>query len=385
MKLDFMERIARQHTAASAINDFSFNLYSQVTRTDNLFFSPFSVYAALDVVHLGTSGKTADEIDRVLRLPSFSHGATAEISLGEDTDTANHLFLNNSLWAQKDQPFRESFLREIQQACNAHLGEVDFVGGPEEARKTINVFAKDKTGGKIDNLIPQGGVDALTRLVLTNTIYFRADWRHKFDPADTADAPFRLADGSKIEVPTMHLEEEFPAVKTDLFWAIELSYEPISMAMQIFVPRRVSDMEWLEHEMLRIGPTSRRLGMQWRRVTLSLPRFRLESSLLLANPLRELWIKSVFDRDRADFSAMTPAPGYWIQEMIHRAFIDVNEEGTEAAGATATMLTGGCPPPAPPLTLKIDRPFLLTICARPTLGGEDVVLFQGRVMNPVVG
>jgi len=384
-----MERSARakcerqQRVASDAVNQFSLHLYrASASETGNIFFSPYSIHAAMSMAWNGAAGQTAAQMADVLHWPAELRGnGSSEDALVDSaglTDTLRQLAVANAMWAQSGHPFHEAFVRQ----AGASFYELDFARAAEQSRQQINDWVARQTLNRIRDLVPAGSVNELTRLVLTNTIYFKADWRKKFDPDNTADASFHLADGSTLRVPMMHQTDNFSAFDEPRFVGIELHYARPGLSMQLFVPRRIGDLDWLEETILAAGPESWQRQMHRRHVDLSLPRFRLETSLGLGGTLRAMGMTAAFDPITADFSAMTPDSGYSISEVIHRAVVDVNEQGTEAAGATAAVLMTGCEVNNKPLRIKFDRPFVFTICGESMYCSSRTVLFMGRVMCP---
>jgi serpin B len=376
------ERQVRYKKASEAINAFAAELYQRVAADEgNLFISPFSVHAALNLALAGAGGETALQMAKVLRWPADPQVPSASAIVldqifdrGEDPQ---QLVTTNALWAQAGLRLHP----RAAQLPDGGLRRVDFAGASEEARQAINAWVASQTAGKISDLIGAGMVDALTRLILTNATYFKADWREKFDPDDTADAPFHLADGTNRRVPMMHQVEDFRAIEHERYWAVNLLYEGFHMSMQLFVPRRIEDLPWLENTVLARHHEEWQQDMEWRHVNLKLPRFRLETSQGIGKVLAGMEMQNAFDETKADFSGLTPDP-FWLSGVIHQAYVDVNEEGTEAAGATAAVLCAGIGGEYEPLVVTVDRPFLFTISGHSSYLLGEPLLFIGRVWDP---
>jgi serpin B len=380
MNADYKLRRDRYRRAADAINRFALDLYGRVTSpNENSFVSPISVHAALSLALNSAHGETANELAHVLHWsaePTLDSASTIVMKAIFSEDDALKLVIANAIWAHEGLQINECFADK--HATDLH--RVDFANAADRARATINAWVARHTAGKIPAIIGPGGIDALTRFILTNAVYFRADWRKKFDPTDTNDHPFHCADGTTVSVPMMHQVEE--AIEHDRFWAVNLWYESFRMHMQVFVPRKPDDLPWLEKRVLGRSPDGWQRAMHWRRVDLTLPRFQIKSTFELGHTLEEMGLKRAFDRTTADFSRLTD-DAVWLSNVIHKTYVDVNEEGTEAAGATAAMLVGGCGGEYAPLVVKADRPFLFTICGSSDLDFRgQPMFFMGRVVNP---
>jgi serpin B len=233
-----------------------------------------------------------------------------------------------------------------------------------------------------------GSLNELTSLILTNAVYFDAGWEKKFDLADTQTAAFHLATGGRVDVPMMHRTITAAAVEEDRFAMVQLPYEGGRASMQIYLPREACDIPWLEQTFLTRGPDHWQREMSPHSVTLSLPRFRLKATLALGKILRDMGMPDAFSSASADFSGLASptdgpsGPAFFLSEVIHKTFVDVDEKGTRAAAATASTLTTGLAASPPPLVLNVDHPFLFTICVNSPLYRAPAMLFVGRVMDP---
>jgi serpin B len=376
-------RLKRYQAAVAAVNSFTADLYVDVaSKTDgNRLLSPLSIHAALNLAFAGARGETAKQMGKVLRLPpdsphsSFANDVVDEIFHPEKA--VAQLVVANALWAQAGLHLQPRFAKETA----GFLHQVDFVASCEKARQSINAWVANQTANKIRDLLGPGSLSDLTRLILTNAIYFKADWREKFEPGLTVDRPFYLANGSAISVPTMCQTADFRVCQHERFTAISFWYEGFRLSMQVFVPRQEAHLPPVASTVLAKSPDHWQREMQWRRVDLTLPRFRFETSVTLGATLASMGMPQPFDREAADFSGITPDE-FWLSEVIHKTYVDVNEEGTEAAGATAAILCGGIGADYEPLVLKVDRPFFFTICGHPEVGDSTVLLFVGQVADP---
>jgi serpin B len=367
---------------------FAFELYQALKGNEgNIFYSPYSISVALAMTYAGARGDTAQEMADTLdflleqeRLhPAFNWldaelASRGEGAQGKDSE-GFRLNVVNAIWGQKDYSFLPTFLDVLAENYGAGLRILDFISETEKSRVTINDWVSDQTEGRIKDLIPQGAIDALTRLVLTNAIYFNAAWEYPFDEDMTANGPFYLLDGGQVSVPMMKQTESFGYTEGEGYQAIELLYDGDELSMVILLPTS-GNFESFE-EGLEVQQVSDIIGdLQFREVALTMPRFEFESEFSLKDTLEDMGMPTAFS-GAADFSGMTGSPDLSISEVIHKAFVSVDEEGTEAAAATAVIM-GETAMPAEPAEVTIDRPFIFLIRDIET----GAVLFVGRVMNP---
>ncbi len=379
-------------------NKFALELFAKLQSTKgNLFFSPYSISTALAMAHAGARNETESQMAGVLHFP---------VSLNRRIDSSSKFLLDrqqfalsfgniikdlndrgqkggytltvaNALWGQKGYGFLEEFLKLIESSYDGRLNEVDFVKAAETARETINTWVEKKTNGKIRNLISQGVLDSMTRLVLTNAIYFKGNWARQFEEKRTKDAPFTLAGGQKIDVATMYKKAEFGYMETDTFQTLELPYVDEELSMVILLPKQFDALDEFEKTL-----TPENL-MQWLakihkcEVVVFVPKFKMTSQFSLASVLKSMGMKDAFSSD-ADFSGINGKRDLFISAVIHKAYVEVNEEGTEAAAATGVVMRLTSIGPAPIPVFRADHPFLFLI--RDNLSGS--ILFIGRVANP---
>jgi serpin B len=369
-------------------NTFAFDLYGSLQAQDgNLIYSPYSISLALAMTYAGARGETESQMAQVLHFlpqgqahPAFN---ALDLQLAErgkaqsEDQTPLQLSIANAIWAEQTYPFLQSFLDTIAQNYGAGVRLVDFLNQHEAAREEINDWVSEQTKDKIKDLISEGALSPDTRMTLVNAIYFKADWLRQFNPSSTRDAPFHLLDGSEVTVPTMNQDGVFPYAKGDGWQAIELAYQGETAAMDIIVPDegRFDELE----SGLDNGRVSAMLGsLQPASVMLDLPKFQFESKFSLRDQLMALGVKDAFDPATANFSGMTEKNDLYIGAVVHKAFVAVDEKGTEAAAATAVIMDTASAPMFD-VTLTIDRPFIFLIRDLPT--GQ--ILFIGRVLNPV--
>jgi len=369
-------------------NEFAFSLYQKLKdEPGNLFYSPFSISLALAMTYAGARGDTATQMADTLRYmlpqerlhPAFNSldrelASRGQGAKGKD-DKGFRLNIVNALWGQKGYSFLPDYLDLIALNYGAGLRLMDFITAPDESRKAINKWVADQTEQRIKDLIPAGVIDAMTRLVLTNAIYFNAAWASSFDKAATQPGTFHLMDGKDIEIPMMNQTKGLNYLTGEGFEAVELPYDGHELSMLIIVPERGNFTNFEK------GLTSERVdtiirGLAMKQVALSLPSFKYESKFSLASTLAGMGMPLAFS-DGADFSGMTGNRDLCIGDVIHQAFVQVDESGTEAAAATAAVMQLTATP-APPLTVTVDRPFIFLI--RDIKTGS--VIFVGRVTNP---
>jgi serpin B len=281
----------------------------------------------------------------------------------------------NAIWGQQDYRFLPEFLDVLAENYGAGLRVLDFVNSPEESRITINDWVSEQTEGRIEDLIPEGVIDTLTRLVLTNAIYFNAAWQFPFNEDATADGPFYLLNGGEVSVPMMKQTESLGYAEGHDYQAVELLYDGRELSMIILLPGD-GQFETFESTMDYRMIKDIISDLEKQQVSLTMPRFEFESEFSLKQALTTMGMPVAFSTD-ADFSGMTGNRDLFIDDVLHKAFVSVDEAGTEAAAATAVVMTLTAVP-GPPVEVTVDRPFIFLIRDIET----GTVLFMGRVLNP---
>ncbi|MFN2292466.1 MAG: serpin family protein [Anaerolineae bacterium] len=367
---------------------FAFELYQLLREQEgNLFYSPYSVSVALAMTYAGARGETAAQMAETLHFdlsqeqlhPAFEALAQILASRGEDAEDREgepfRLSVANALWGQEGYRFLPTFLALVDRHYGGGLRSVDFVGAPEQARQTINGWVEDETEGRIQDLIPAGLIDALTRLVLTNAIYFNAAWAEPFEPDMTENGPFYLLDGDAVNVPLMRQTSSLPYYAGEGYQAVELPYDGRELSMVILLPEQ-GGLEAFEDSLdaEQVAAIIENLGHE--QVALAMPRFEFDAEFSLKDSLSALGMPQAFS-EAADFSGMTGNRELFISEVVHKAFVSVDEAGTEAAAATAVVMKLGAAP-AEPIQVTLDHPFLFLIRDVQT----GTVLFLGRVVDP---
>jgi len=369
-------------------NAFALEMYNSLrAETGNLILSPYSISLALAMTYAGARGETESQMAQVLHFapqdqlhPSFN---ALDLALEKDPTNSSKdqqplkLNIANAVWSEQTYPFQQDFLDTIALNYGAGIHLADFIHQAEPARKEINNWVSDKTEDKINDLLQQGTVGSDTRMVLVNAIYFKADWLTQFDANSTGDAPFYLTDGTQVTAKMMNAGVYVPYLQGSGYQAVELAYAGETAAMDIIVPDAGSfeafdssfSKETLDQILSRMQPTS---------VALGLPKFEFTKDFGLSNTLASLGMTNAFDPNLADFSGMTGNKDLFIGDVIHKAFVAVDEKGTEAAAATAVIMRATSAPMFD-VNLQINRPFIFII--RDTVNGQ--ILFVGRVMNPV--
>ncbi len=379
-------------------NEFAFDLYAKLRNKEgNLFFSPYSISTALALTYCGARGQTETQMAGVLNFPFFAKpGPAISSKLKSDRQKFASAFgkiikdmnsrgekggyelrIANALWGQKDYDFLEEYTKLIKNNFDGQLNEVDFIRATEAARKTINKWVEKKTNKKITNLIQKGVLDSMTRLVLTNAIYFKGNWARQFKKDKTKDAPFTLDDGEKIETAMMNQTAEFGYMETASFQGLDLPYVDDELSMIILLPKKNDDLDELE-KTLTVENLSKWLKKLYKReVVVSAPKFKMTSQFSLASVLKSMGMTDAFSSN-ANFSGMNGRKDLFISAVIHKAYVDVNEEGTEAAAATGVTMKLTSVGPSRIPVFRADHPFLFLIRDNHT----GSILFIGRVMNP---
>jgi serpin B len=367
-------------------NQFALESYQQLsTRGGNLAFSPFSISAALAMTHAGARGETAQEMAAALHFPFTGprlDPTFRELFAGAEGGESRgyELTVANGLWGERRFRFRPEFLERVKAHYGAELAEMDFAAQAEASRHAINAWVEKQTRGKIQNLISPGAITELTKLVLANAIYFHGQWADPFQKRATRDAPFKVTPQQEVSAPLMVQQDEFDLLETRSFQALRMAYQGGDLAMVVFLPRRADGLEEFE-KTLTVENLDSWLGrLKRREVQVYLPKFRVESAFKLNEPLAARGMRRAFSDD-ADFSGMTGGKDLMISIVVHKAFVEVDEKGTEAAAATAVIMAPTAAPPGkrePPAVFRADHPFVFLV--RDQRSGS--ILFLGRVANP---
>lgn len=364
-----------------------FRTLNESNPTGNIFFSPLSISSALAMVFLGTKGSTAAQLSKTFHFDSVEdvHSRFQSLNAEVSKRGASHtLKLANRLYGEKTYNFLPEFLTSTQKMYGADLAPVDFQHASEDARKEINQWVKGQTEGKIPELLAVGVVDSMTKLVLVNAIYFKGLWEEKFMKQDTTDAPFRLNKKNTKSVKMMYQKKKFFfGYISDLKCKVlEMPYQGGELSMVILLPEDIEDestgLKKIEEQITleKLREWTKRENLENIDVHVKLPRFKIEESYILNSNLGRLGLQDLFNSSKADLSGMSGSRDLFISKIVHKAFVEVNEEGTEAAAATAGIATFCMLLPEEEFTA--DHPFVFFIRHNPTAN----VLFLGRVCSP---
>jgi serpin B len=378
---------SEQASLVEANSAFAFELYQALKgEKGNLFYSPYSISLALAMTYAGARGETAEQMANTLQFlleqerlhPAFNWLDAELAKRGEGAEGKDgegfRLNIVNAIWGQKDYEFLSDFLDVLAENYGAGLRILDFITETEKSRLAINDWVSDQTEGRIEDLIPEGMIDEWTRLVLTNAIYFNAAWAYPFDEKMTADGPFYLLDGGQVTVPMMKQTESFGYTEGKGYQAVELPYDGGELSMVILLPE-AGKFEAFEAG-LQAEQVDAIIGdLQFTEVALTMPKFEFDSQFSLKDTLAGMGMPVAFSSG-ADFSGMTGNPELLISDVVHKAFVAVDEAGTEAAAATAVEMALTSVPP-PPIEVTLDHPFIFLIRDIET----GAILFVGRVLN----
>jgi len=375
---------------------FDIDLYRRLAATPgNLFFSPYSVAAALALAHAGADGATRKELETTLGQadPVETYGALGRELAARSQPTAReknhlewlkdappdtfgcHLSVGNAMWRQSGYAVRPEFVETLRSRLGADVREADFQRAPAEAVKAVNAWAAQATRDRIREVLQERQLDPQTRVLLANAVYFKARWEHEFSDGVTRPAPFHLLDGSRVHVPTMHDMGYRLSARDGAVHALQLPYTGGALAMIVLLPD-AGKLEQVERELDAAGLDRLISSLKNQQTELSMPKFRVESSFQLKSILQAMGLATAFT-PRADFSRVSSEPGFSLTEVIHKTFVDVNERGTEAAAVTVPMAAGSAPP-RKVVEFRVDRPFLFLIRDLPT----KTTVFMGRVVDP---
>lgn len=377
---------------SDANNRFAYDLYSELAQDPkyadgNLFFSPFSLSSALAITYEGTRGATAEEIRAVFHFPENAtelRQGYREILTGINrADTRYSLHTANAIWAEQAYPFLPAYISTAKQYYYAKVTNLNFISQPEASRDIINQWVEDETEDRIRNLIPEGIINPLTRLVITNAGYFKGSWETQFDADQTAGADFRVSPEKIVKIRMMQRigeGSEYGYAETDDLQVLRLPYAHSSgdeLSLLVILPKR-DNLTAAEQALNKGSFTALTETLESQRVDVYLPKFSMETQYRLPDTLSAMGMPTAFTKS-ADLSGMDGTKNLFIRDVIHKAFVDVSEEGTEAAAATAVVVqlkavANGNPVPV----FRADHPFLFLIQD----DENGTILFMGRVVNP---
>ena len=378
----------------NSVNNFAFDLYRKiVNETDeNVILSPFSLYITLSMIYEGAQEDTADEMANILHFPAddgLRQGSFAKLQNDiNNRKSKSTLKLSNNVWIQDGLSIKDGFRNNIDNYYFANIEELDFMDNPEGSRETINQWVDKETEGKIKEILPKGSIDKATMIALTNAIYFKGDWKYKFNKENTRDSEFYLENNQTKTVPMMNIDYndyddiEFNMFRNKTIQVLELPYIGDTISMMIFLPIDMNNKDYQVNPRSIYELDNELNSVLYQEVIekfnpveyfyISLPRFSFESDFDMKNNLKPLGIEKAFDPS-ANFNGITDNTQFWIDEVYHKASITVNEKGTEAAAASSAIGIAGFPP-----EFIADHPFFFTIQDKET----GLILFMGRVMDP---
>ena len=378
---------AKPDEVVRTVNDntqFALDVYTKLAQENegNVFLSPWSISSALAMTAEGAKGDTLTEMRNVLHLAdddTVRRSSFAAIyNQINKKDKEYKLHTANALWAQQDYEFLQEYFDTVEDYYGGKVTNVDFVTETERARIMINDWVAEKTNDKIKDIIPPGVLDSTTRLVLSNAIYFKGTWVKEFTKKDTHDAPFRMSPDKTITVDMMVRDDKdakFNYYENEDLQVLEMLYKGEELSMLVLLPKD-EDMAKLEQSLTAENLAEWREGLFERTIDVYMPKFKFETKYFMVETLSEMGMPTAFNPTVADFSGMTGGRDLFISQVIHQAFVDVNEEGTEAAAATVIVMeltTAG-----PMNNFRADHPFIFIIQERET----GNILFMGRVVDP---
>jgi len=374
-----------------ANNQFALDYYSKLKSKDsgNIFFSPFSISSAFVMTYEGAKGQTADEIRSVFYFPDDSNLRRTEYASIFDEinkgDKKYKLSSANALWAQQDYQFSKDFFDNVEKYYGGKATNLDFKKDPEGSRVTINNWVENQTNDKIQNLIPAGFINTITKLVLTNAVYFKGEWVKQFNKNDTKEENFRTSNSGTVKAQMMQRTDDeaiFNYAENSNLQMLEMPYSGDELSILFLLPKN-NNLTKLEGILSTKNISDWKKDLEEQRVKVFIPKFKFETKYFMADDLKAMGMPLAFS-DSADFSGMT-ATGkrdLKIDEAIHQAFVEVNEEGTEAAAATAVVMVpiGFAEPHKEPKIpiFRADHPFIFLIQQK----NSSDILFMGRVVNP---
>jgi|WetSurMetagenome_2_1015567.scaffolds.fasta_scaffold76810_1 serpin B len=380
--------VAVAQDASSVVNGnnkFAFDLYAKYKAKDgNIFFSPYSISSALAMTYEGAKGKTADEMQAVLHFPKDDalrrDAFLAANNQINKKDKKYQLNTANALWAQKDYKFKADYFALVEKYYSGKASNLDFIKDTENSRITINNWVEAQTNNKIKDLIPRGSVDRMTRLVLTNAIYFKGLWLEQFKKSNTQERDFKADQNKTVKAQMMISTGEkakYSYAETEKVQVLELPYQGNELSMLILLPKG-NDIQTAEEFLTPEKLAGIKSSLRSQRVDVFIPKFKFETKYFMASDLRGMGMPTAFAGGAADFSGMTGNRDLYIAEVIHQAFVEVNEEGTEAAAATGVVMRATAMMPERPKIFNADHPFVFFIQERST----GNILFLGKMKDP---
>ena len=369
----------RLDSLLDSLNDFTFDFYKKISdeKIKNVFFSPYSIFVALSMAYEGARGNTSEQMYDILNIlqnDSATRGSFGRIyNLLNQQQEGYTISTANAFWAQQNHKFLQEYIDILESYYIAEANELDFSKNVEAA-ETINAWIEENTNHKIKDMIDPGALSALTRLVLTDAIYFKGLWANQFDPDNTNKEDFRITSDETVEVDMMHLSDiKFNYTETGDLQVLKLPYEGNDLSMIIILPKE-NNISVVESELNPTNLTTWINSLDEIEININIPKFKFEAEYTLNDVLDEMGMKDAFVPGIADFSGMDGTTDLYISHVLHKAFVEVNEEGTEAAAATAVIVATR----AITDIFNADHPFVFLIQHEET----GAILFMGKIMNP---
>jgi len=364
---------------------FALDLYGQLKASPgNLFFSPYSISTALAMTYAGAHGDTEKQMSQVLHFETLqgqAHFSFSELQRQLKEAGAQQgiqLDIANALWAQKGHPFLFAFLNVAKDEYQANINQADFISGAEAARGEINQWVSRQTKDKIQDILPPASVDASTRLVLANAIYFKGKWEHPFSKEATRPGDFHVTADQKSMAPMMHKTAHFAYAEHEDVQILEIPYTKGALRFVAILPRKIDGLSAVEKKLTPAYLAICLGKLRSEKVEVAMPRFEMRAYFQLKQTLGEMGMPVAFAAGEADFSGMDGTQDLFLSAVIHKAFVDVNEEGTEAAAATGVVVEAALARPTAMPRFVADHPFLFLI--RDAESGA--ILFIGRLVKP---
>jgi len=366
-----------------ANNKFAFDLYSEVGKSENgnIFYSPYSISAALAMTYEGAKGQTADEMKFVFHFPENNILRPNFAAIYNDINKGNSAYelrTGNALWAQYDYLFLEDYTARVEKYYGGKVANLDFDKETEKSRQTINTFIEEQTNDRIKDLIPIGVLNPMTRLVLTNAVYFKGTWVWEFDEADTHEQDFEITPTNAVKTPMMYMKPDkttFNYADIEDLQILELPYKGEKISMLILLP--TESLDAIEPSLTAEKLSEYKVQMKETKLdSISIPKFEFDTKYFMKETLSAMGMPTAFSFDNADFSGTDGTKKLQISQVIHQAFVKVDEKGTEAAAATAVVIREITSMPRN--VFRANHPFIFIIQEKET----GNILFMGRVTDP---
>ena len=372
----------------AANNQFAFEFYSNLSKSEsgNIFFSPYSIFSALAITYEGARGQTAEEMKSVFHFPESSALRPNFAAVYNKVNAPSgeyELRSGNAIWVQYDYPILANYKNNVERYYGGKAAALDFVKEPEKSRQTINNFIAEQTRGKIKDIIPPGQIDELTRLIISNAIYFKGNWKWQFDKSQTHEGDFKITPTNVVKVqmmlmnPTSKRGIRHNFADLEKFQILELPYKGDKISMLILLPKQGYDVNDIDLSAEKLKEYKSKMNEMTFDI-IEIPKFEFTRKYNLNNTLSSMGMPIAFDRNAANFSGIDGTKNLSVTQIIHQAYVKVDEEGTRAAAATIVQIGAGAALPPPPTVFIADHPFIFIIQEKET----GAILFMGRIVDP---